>query len=187
MPELAGLVSEYLVSSVKECFSVTLGVELSESDDLKQPNPENCLICSIGFTGKLEGSVAVIIVDKVACLIVGKMLGMEFSVIDADVKDGFGEMGNMIAGGLKNRLSQSGETCNISVPTTIIGKNLEISFPKDVTKIAKSFKGGEIELGVIVDYKVHQEAVSSVKDPAILAKEAAMAKLKAMVNNTTKT
>jgi CheY-specific phosphatase CheX len=187
MPELAELVNEHLVSSVKECFSVTLGIDLTESDDLRQPNPENCLICSIGFTGKLEGSVAVIVVDKTACYIVGKMLGMEFLTIDADVKDGFGEMGNMIAGGLKNRLSQTGDACNISVPTTIIGKNLEISFPKDVTTVAKSFKGGDIEFGVIVDFKVHQEVASAVKDAAVLAKEAAMAKLKAMVNNTTKT
>lgn len=188
MSDLTGLVTEHLISSVKECFSVTIGVELSESDNIQQPFPGNCLICSVSFTGDLEGSVAVIVIEKVACFTVGKMLSMEFSQIDADVKDGFNEVGNMITGGLKNRLSQDGLSCNISVPTAIEGKNLELSFPRNVIKIFKSFKGNDVDFGVIVDFKVAEKKEGLVIDQlAQQTKDNAMARLKAMVKNSTNT
>lgn len=187
MAGLTELVNEHLISSVKECFNVTLGVDLSDSDGVTQPFVGNCLICSISFTGDIEGSVAVIVVEKVACFIVGKMLSMEFAQIDGDVKDGFNEIGNMIAGGLKNRLTQDGFMCNISVPTTIEGKNLELSFPKNVIKILKTFKGNDVEFGVIVDFKVAEKKEDPLMDQlAQMNKEKAIAKLQAIIKDSKK-
>ncbi len=187
MSDLSELMLNSLLSSVKDCFSTTLSINLTDSNDVKQPNPENCLICSIGFTGKIEGSVAVVILDKSACKIVGQMLSMEFAELDGDVKDGMGEICNMIAGGVKNRLSTAGHPCEITVPTAIIGRNLEISFPKDVTQFSRRFTSEGILLDVFIDFKIHQPKAAEVTVEGSM-KEAALARFRNLVNtNLSKT
>ncbi len=182
MPELPEIMQGSLIESVKDCFSTTLSIDLTDNAEVQQPNPENCLISSIGFAGKVEGNVAIVILDKCACKIVGQMLCMEFAQLDGDVKDGMGEICNMIAGGIKNRVATAGYTFDITVPTAIVGQHLEISFPKDVVQFSRRFTNGDIVLDVFIDFKLHQAKPAEVTVAGSM-KEAALARFRNLVND----
>jgi len=181
MPELAELMKQALIDSVKDCFKTTLNIDLIDNDKINLPTVERGIICSIGFAGKLEGSLSAVIVDTFACKVVGLMLGMEFPELTSDVKDGFGEMGNIMAGGLKTRVSGAGFDFNISIPTIIVGEDLNISVPPYTVQILRHFQSDDIAFDVILDFKVRQENPKTTSDSIEGIKEAALARLKTLV------
>jgi CheY-specific phosphatase CheX len=184
MAELKDLMKQGLIDSVKDCFKTTLSIDLIDNEDISLPAVEASLLCSVGFAGKLEGNIAVVIFDASACKVVGLMLGMEFPEVTPDVKDGFGEIGNIIAGGLKTRIAQAGYSFDITIPTTILGKELDISCPKDVIQIVRHFQSSDIAFDVILDFKLHQETTPQKTSDSIEGiKESALARLKTLVND----
>ena len=81
----------------------------------------------LGFSGGRKGSLLVSFPEKIAFRTVGGMLGIEFTAIDADVRDGVSELVNMIAGGAKTKLQAKGIDFELSIPNTIIGENHQIT------------------------------------------------------------
>jgi chemotaxis protein CheX len=55
------------------------------------------------------------------------MLGIESTEFDQDTKDAIGELTNMIAGSLKNRVLEKFGAMQLSVPIVIVGADLTIS------------------------------------------------------------
>ncbi len=88
------------------------------------------LISSLHFFGeKYMGKIAIFTYGSTACHLGGAMLGVEALEIDEDVKDGMGELVNMIAGGAKNRLESTMGELHLLTPWVIAGKNLSIASP----------------------------------------------------------
>ena len=81
----------------------------------------------LGFSGGRRGSLLVSFPKDIAFRTVGGMLGIEFTEIDADVRDGVSELVNMIAGGAKTKLQAKGIDFELSIPNTIIGDNHQIT------------------------------------------------------------
>lgn len=93
----------------------------------------------LGFSGGRRGSVLITFGAETAIKAVGGMLGMEFKEIDADVRDGVGELVNMIAGGAKTKLQAKGIDFELSIPNTVIGRNHEITAPQSSTRVRMDF------------------------------------------------
>ncbi len=93
----------------------------------------------LGFSGGRRGSVLVTFSTETAIKAVGGMLGMEFETIDADVRDGVGELVNMIAGGAKTKLQSKGIDFELSIPNTVIGSKHEITAPQSSTRVRMDF------------------------------------------------
>ena len=51
------------------------------------------------------------------------MTGMEFDEIDDTVKDGIGEICNMLAGAWKGKVPELAANCGLSVPAVITGRD----------------------------------------------------------------
>lgn len=91
----------------------------------------------IGLSGLAIGTVVLSLSESVALKAASTMLMCETSTVDNDVIDAVGELTNMVAGSAKAKLSQY--SLMVSLPNVIIGQNVEIRFPSNVTPISVPF------------------------------------------------
>ncbi len=78
----------------------------------------------IGMVGnKAKGTFAISFSDKVVLEITKRMLNEESTVIDDTVIDLVGELTNMVSGGAKRILSETGYKFNMAIPSVISGKD----------------------------------------------------------------
>lgn len=99
----------------------------------------------LGFSGGRRGSLLVTLSKSIAFRAVGGMLGIEFTKIDSDVRDGVSELVNMIAGGAKTKLQSKGIDFDLSIPNTVIGEGHQITSAAATTRTRVNF---ESDLGV---------------------------------------
>jgi chemotaxis protein CheX len=85
------------------------------------------VISLVSFTGEHSGIIAFFGSKEIALKITSNMLGMDISEIDQDVKDAMGELTNMIAGTVKNKVFETFGAMHLSVPIVIAGADLSIS------------------------------------------------------------
>lgn len=93
----------------------------------------------LGFSGGRKGSLLVSFPESIALRTVGGMLGIEFTEIDADVRDGVSELVNMIAGGAKTKLQGKGIDFELSIPNTVIGEDHQITAAASTTRTRVDF------------------------------------------------
>ncbi len=94
----------------------------------------------MGLSGDASGSVVISLPAKLACVVVGRMLGEEpASELTADVCDGVGEVINMIAGQAKAALAETKYHFTISIPSVVSGQNHEITHKKGTPNIVVLF------------------------------------------------
>ncbi len=94
----------------------------------------------MGFSGGRKGSILVSFPTGVALNTVGGMLGIEFTEVDADVRDGIGEMVNVIAGGAKSKLQNKNIDFELSIPNIVMGANHHISAPSSTSRTRVEFE-----------------------------------------------
>ena len=81
----------------------------------------------IGFADKgITGAVALSFPGPTAMKVYELMMSEAVSSLNSDVKDIVGEMTNIVAGGAKRTMAESGFQFHISIPSVITGKNHSI-------------------------------------------------------------
>ncbi len=125
-----------IVNSIKESttevFSTMLMLDVNADESfIKDENKVSTdLISSLHFFGeKYMGKIAVFAYGATACHLAGAMLGIEATDVDEDVKDGMGELVNMIAGSAKVKLESTMGNLHLLTPWVIAGKSLTIASP----------------------------------------------------------
>jgi chemotaxis protein CheX len=94
--------------------------------DPKSPFRDVCVI--LGLVGQVHGQVVYGFDEGTAKNIVSKMMmGAEVLEMDEMAKSALGELGNMITGKASVQLENIGITIDISPPTLVMAKNLQIS------------------------------------------------------------
>lgn len=86
----------------------------------------------VGFTGQVQGFVALSFREAAALYVAGAFMGEAVSAVDAEVKDAVGELANMVAGGAKSALAAAGYELRISIPSVIVGPGHSISRPRGI-------------------------------------------------------
>ena len=132
--ELEEGITKAIKESTIDVFSTMLMMEITHDESFvkDEKNVSTDLISSLHFFGeKYMGKIAVFSSGKVACDIANAMLGTEESVVNDDVKDGMGELVNMIAGGSKVKLMTSLGNLHLLTPWVIAGRNLTIASSSD--------------------------------------------------------
>lgn len=82
----------------------------------------------IGMAGEQISGNMLLSFDKGSILgIVSNMLGETFDSLNDEVADAVGELTNMISGNAKIELNKAGYEFEMSLPVTIVGKDVEIS------------------------------------------------------------
>jgi chemotaxis protein CheX len=138
--------------SAQEVFSMMLGGELSIA-----PEPfsgEGLDVTSmVGLAGSVCGLLTLRCTAKSAALIAAKMLGTDGAIADPESWDAVGEVCNMVAGNFKTKIAGIGDSCELSVPTVIVGANYSLhALADDCTiEVSLMFEG----LPVILSLKIN--------------------------------
>src|SRR3569833_1235630 len=124
-----------LDTSVYEVFGTMLGADCArrrEDDSSIMIRPVDSVTAVVGFGGILSGACILTCDDRAARLIAEKMTGMSFDAVDDVVKDGIGEICNMIAGGWKSKVPVLAANCGLALPAVITGRdyNLHVQAPE---------------------------------------------------------
>lgn len=108
---------------------------------------EGSLTGVIQLRNKDQRGALAISFETSACLeIVSRLLMEQFTEINQDVRDAVGEITNMVCGGAKRIISDSGESFEMTLPTLLEGQGLSIpdisSLP--LTSVSFDLAGGKI-------------------------------------------
>ncbi len=118
-----------IVSCTNEIFSTMIPMEIESDGSFYQKEDmiSTDVISLVSFTGEHSGIVAIFCCREIALKITSSMLGIEVTEMDQDTKDAMGEVTNMIAGTLKNKIFEKFGEMHLSVPIVIAGADLSIS------------------------------------------------------------
>jgi chemotaxis protein CheX len=114
-----------LDASVREVFEMMLGVNCRLDDAAMTIEPDS-VTAVVGFGGLLSGACVFRSGGMTAIEIAARMTGMEFAEIDDTVKDGIGEICNMLAGAWKSKVPNLAANCGLSVPAVITGRDYHL-------------------------------------------------------------
>lgn len=82
----------------------------------------------IGVAGEFKGQVFFSMDENTACKIASSMMmGMEVTSLDEMSKSAIAELGNMIMGNVSTEFYNSGIKIDITPPTVLVGKDMNIS------------------------------------------------------------
>ncbi len=120
--EKTGGYAKETVLEVLETMVGIAGVEATEPTLSDGPPPETELTGLIGLAGGLKGAVAIQGPSALGREIAAQMLCVDdpSELEDDDVRDAFGEVANMVAGGIKTRLEGDGHSFGIAVPVVVL-------------------------------------------------------------------
>jgi chemotaxis protein CheX len=141
-----------LDASVEEVFQMMLGVSCERCDGSAMIEAES-VTAVVGFGGLLSGACVFKSGSSAARKIAARMTGMEFEEVDGTVKDGIGELCNMLAGGWKSMVPNLSAHCGLSVPAVITGRdyNLHVQSPEFRLNQCYRFEDACFEVTIICD------------------------------------
>ena len=114
-----------LDESVAEVFQMMLGLECRRETGDEEKEAES-LTAVVGFGGLLSGACVISMGQSVALEIAALMTGMKFDEVDDTVKDGIGELCNMVAGAWKGKVPELAANCGLSLPAVITGRDYRL-------------------------------------------------------------
>jgi len=122
-------VAEEIISCTNEVFTTMIPMEMKSDGSFYQKEEmiSTDVISLVTFTGEHSGIVAIFCTKGIALNITSNMLGVETTSVDQDTKDAMGEVANMIAGNIKNKICETYGAMHLSVPIVIAGEDLSIS------------------------------------------------------------
>ena len=141
-----------LDASVEEVFRLMLGIECSR-EAVPAGVEKESVTAVVGFGGLLSGACVLRSGAGTALHIVAQMTGMEFEAIDDTVKDGIGEICNMLAGAWKGKVPELAANCGLSVPAVITGSNynLHVQSPEFQLHHVYRFENEVFEVTIVCD------------------------------------
>ena len=141
-----------LDASVEEVFQLMLGVDCRR-DGVFVLDEQQSVTAVVGFGGLLSGACVFKSGSSAAMKIAAHMTGMEFSEIDDTVKDGIGELCNMLAGAWKGKVPDLAANTGLSVPAVITGRDykIHVQAPEFQLHHTYHFDDASFEVTIICD------------------------------------
>jgi len=141
-----------LDASVDEVFKLMLGVTCKRIAAPAASESES-VTAVVGFGGQLSGACVFRAGASAAIKIAARMTGMEFTEVDDTVKDGIGEICNMLAGAWKGKFPGLAAHCGLSIPTVITGRdyNLRVQAPQFQLHHAYLFEDACFAVSIVCD------------------------------------
>ena len=113
-------------AATREVFEIMLGIPLKAVTTAEPPLMAD-LTVMVGLSGSLRGVLSMHCSVGSACHWASRMLHRDLRDFDQTVRDGVGEICNMVAGNLKRKLPPGvDDHCLISTPTVISGTDYQL-------------------------------------------------------------
>ena len=141
-----------LDASVEEVFQLMLGLNCRRDSGPILPEAES-VTAVVGFGGVLSGACVFRSGAQAALKIASHMTGLEFEQVDDTVKDGIGEICNMLAGAWKGKVPELAAHCGLSVPAVISGRDyrLHVQAPEFQLHHIYRFSETSFEVTIVCD------------------------------------
>jgi chemotaxis protein CheX len=141
-----------LDASVEEVFRLMLGIECRREAGQAVVERES-VTAVVGFGGLLSGACVFRSGARTAMKIAAQMTGMEFDTVDNTVKDGIGEICNMLAGAWKGKVPELAANCGLSVPAVITGADYNLHVQAPEFQLHHAYRFGEeiFEVTIVCD------------------------------------
>lgn len=111
--------------AIQEVFELMLGCALEVPPE--RPGEEGLDVTSmVGLAGQVCGILSIRCSAKSAARMASRMLGADAEQSGGEMWDAVGEICNMVAGNLKNKITGLGDSCMLSVPTVIRGADYNV-------------------------------------------------------------
>ncbi|MBF0147613.1 MAG: chemotaxis protein CheX [Magnetococcales bacterium] len=142
--QLAGLI----VESVQEIFSAYLfidavpgPVKISALGEVYIP-PKTEVLAMVSYHGAFDGGMHLASPEYVACKLSGVFAGVELETLNAEACDAFGELANLIAGGVQTRLMEHHGLGEITLtpPTVSVNGQVNGIYREDLLSVQQYFK-----------------------------------------------
>jgi len=144
-----------LDESVYEVFETMLGISCCNQPDTDscRTEKEESVTAVVGFGGILTGACVLRCDAPGARFMAERMTGMELTAVDEVVKDGVGEICNMLAGTWKGRLPALAANCSLSVPAVITGSDYKLHVQSPEFRISRhyGFENVRFEMMIVCD------------------------------------
>ena len=142
-----------LDTSVEEVFHLMLGVNCRRYTGPAEAGEPESVTAVVGFGGLLSGACVFRSGSSAAMKIAAHMTGIEFQEVDDTVKDGIGEICNMLAGAWKGKVPDLAANCGLSIPAVITGRdyNLHVQAPEFKLHHTYKFDDANFEVTIICD------------------------------------
>ena len=131
------LIKDSIWKSASETFATMIFLPIEKVDDTDgEGDAVSSLICTITFTGSLQGVFAIRCAAATAEKIARGMLISEpdDELSESDICDALGEVANMVIGGIKTRVSEVVGEMHISIPTVIRGLEIRPAMGRNTTE-----------------------------------------------------
>jgi CheY-specific phosphatase CheX len=137
-------ICEYMRRHLVDVFETMLSMQSVHVPNETLPHFDDRVTGCVGFAGeKVTGAVYLHLSAPFAARAAGAMLGLEPADLgDAEVNDVVGEATNMLTGGLKSWLCDTGAECAMSTPAIIRGSAFAIEPTPHVEREWLVFKCG---------------------------------------------
>lgn len=145
---------ENLDASTDEVFRTMLGVECEHVAEMVTDRLAAELVTAVvGFGGMLSGACVFRCDGGSAMKIAACMTGVPHSAIDETVKDGIGEICNMLAGAWKGKVPGLAAGCGLSLPAVITGSDYRIHVQAPEFQVERSYRfdGAVFSVTIICD------------------------------------
>lgn len=141
-----------LDASVQEVFGMMLGIDCQRQAGAAAIGKES-VTAVVGFGGLLSGACVFRSLTGTALKIAAQMTGMEFAEVDDTVKDGIGEICNMLAGSWKGKVPELAANTGLSIPAVITGRdyNLHVQAPEFQIRHSYRFDEDVFEVTIVCD------------------------------------
>ncbi len=151
------LLQEIMWESVNETFETMISLPLEKlAQQNEDPESSTSLVASITFTGPWQGAFFMRCSAEGAEQIAKAMLMIEGDepLAEAEICDAFGELVNMILGGLKSRIHDSVGEIDISIPSVTKGRLMRPLLGKDTIESRFAARCNGHTLTLAIAYKV---------------------------------
>lgn len=149
-------ICEFMNRHLVDVFETMLSMKAVLATESGLPQLEERVTGSVAFAGDhINGAVYLHLGAAFANKVAGAMLGLAPEDLDeAEVNDVVGEVTNMLTGGLKSWLCDSGTECAVSTPAIIRGSSFVIEPVPDVKRERLVFDCNQNRMAVEIHVKV---------------------------------
>jgi len=148
---------EMVTRTLMGIFETMLSMKLEALAEEALPDAQEHVIGSVGLGGEqVSGAVFLLVSEKFAHAMASAMLGSKpgEAIEESAINDVVSEIANMLAGGVKSRLTDDGIPCCMSTPSIIRGTSFLIETSPDVSREKFLFRFEQERIGVELHLKL---------------------------------
>lgn len=147
--------TESIDQSIRETFEMMAGSVITVKEtccpfksNAKVLQAESAISVIMGWTGDLHGSLSLTLVDEAARAWTRALIEHDSGQVDQTVIDAVGELGNMVVGGTKRRMSDFSLT--MSLPTVVRAGSASMEFPSSTAPLRMVYDYEATDMTILI-------------------------------------